>query len=396
MPQKSSGIGGLLGGLKDGITNLAQDKDRMAMMLAAMSNGFGNMTLRGNSGLQQMNNAIFAKGMKNVQHNKSMEYLAKENPELHAKLMKLPEGVRDQYMGVVFENMLKPKETFSAATPEQLAEFGIAVDENGVPTDGKAYQVSSTTGKLSAIGGGGQNIQITNEADLADQWQTHLVDTDIAADKTIREAGANAFDSIYQLENLGRSLAALDSTGPWQQTKAQFAETAAKLGFPVNEDFLDRYQTAEAAANALVADELRKNKGPQTDFDAMFATSYTASPNKFGGTNQAIMDHKKGMAVRNQFIGNLYQNELASIDRNDVQAQRAAVRKWDQEFRNVPTVIPKSELPEGNQVASYFTPEHIHFDGFVEIIQGNPREFGTPTDAEIFEAWKELVALARR
>ena len=146
----------------------------------------------------------------------------------------------------------------------------------------------------------------------------------------------------------------------------------------------------------MVANELRKNKGPQTDFDARFATSYTASPDKFGGTNQAIMSHKRGMAVRNQFIGNLYQSELSTIDRNDVQGQRAAVRKWDREFKNVPTVIPKSELPEGNEVASYFTPDNIHFDGFVEIVQGNPNEFGTPTEAEIFEAWKELVALARR
>ena len=392
--EEASGLSGLLGGLKEGFGKM--DKNKAAMMMSVLSNGFGNMTLRGNGGLKQMNNAIFAQANKNITNNKSMEYLKTENPALHAQLMKLPEGVRDQYMGVVFEKMLKPEESFSAATPEQLAQFGIPTDENGMPADGKVYQVSSTTGKLSAVGGGGQNIQITNESDRDDQWMTHLVDTDINADKNLRESGANAFDSIYELDNLGTALSALDSTGEWEKTKADFSRIASKFGIPVNEEFLERYDTAEAAANALVANELRKNKGPQTDFDAQFATSYTASPDKLGGTNQSIMNHKRGMAARNQFISNLYQNELSTIDRDDVQGQRAAVRKWDREFNNVPTVIPKKNLPDGNQVASYFTPDNIHFDGFVEIVQGNPNDFGTPTDAEIFEAWKELVALARR
>ena len=388
MPQKSSGMGGLLGGLKD----FAQDKDRMAMMLSALSNGFGNMTLRGNGGLKQMNNAIFAKGMQNVEHNKSMEFLAQKNPELHAKLMELPKGVRDKYMDVVFENMLKPKETFSAATPEQLAAFGISVDENGVPTDGKAYQVSSTTGKLSAIGGGGQNIEITNESDRADQWQTHLVDTDIAADKGIRERGANAFDSLYNLQNLQTQLAKLDSTGEWEKTRADFMRIASKFGIEVNEEFLGDFQSAEAAANALVADELRKNKGPQTDFDAMFAASYTATPDKLGSTNTAIINHRQGIATRDQFISNLYQNDLSSLDRDDVQGQRAAARRWNEASRNVPTVIPRDALPENDEVRNGYSADHIHFHEFVER---NRRLYGA-SDEDIFAAWQEAVRRARR
>jgi len=391
--EQASGLSGLLGGLKEGLGNI--DRNKAAMMMAALSNGFGNMTLRGNDGLRQMNNAIYAQASKKSQQNKSMEYLAKENPALHAKLMKLPEGVRDQYMGVVFENMLKPREKFSAATPEQLAAFGIKVDENGNPVDGKAYQVSSTTGELSAIGGGGQNINITNEADRDDAWLTHLVDVDKAADAGIRERGQNAFSSIYNLENLEKQLNNLGAVnqGPWSETKAEFSRIANSLGFSVNEEFLQKYQSVEAATNALVADELRKNKGPQTDFDAQFAASYTASGNKYSTTNRSIMNHRQGIAVRDQFISNLYQDELSGIGREDVAAQRAAARRWDEASRNVPTVIPRKNLAEDDEVRNGYSAEHIHFHEFVDR---NRRLYPGVTDQDIFDAWKEAVSRARR
>lgn len=390
---EESGLSGLLGSLKGSLGGM--DRNKAAMMMSALSNGFGNMTLRGNGGLKQMNNAIFAQSNKNIKNNKSMEYLAKENPALHAQLMKLPEGVREQYMGVVFENMMKPKEKFGAATPEQLESFGIKVDENGNPVDGRAYQVSSTTGQLSSVGGGGQNIQITNESDREDAWLTHLVDVDKAADSGIRERGENAFSSIYNLENLETQLSALGAKNqrPWSETKAQFAEMAGRLGFSVNEEFLGRYQSVEAATNALVADELRKNKGPQTDFDAQFASSYTASGNKLSTTNRSIMDHRQGIAVRDQFISNLYQDDLAGIGREDVTAQRSAARRWDEASRNVPTVIPRKNLAEDDEVRNGYSADNIHFHQFVDR---NRRLYPGVTDQDIFDAWKEAVSRARR
>lgn len=388
---EESGFAGLLSGLKEGLGGM--DRNKAAMMMAALSNGFGNMTLRGNGGLKQMNNAIFAQSNKNIKNNKSMEYLQKENPELHAQLMKLPEGVRDQYMGVVFQNMLKPKETFTAATPEQLAAFGIAVDENGNPKDGKAYQVSSTTGKLSSVGGGGQNIQITNEAELDDKWSSHLVQTDIDADSGIRERGANAFDSLYNLQNLQTQLAGLDKTGEWAKTQAEFMRLASKFGIEVNEDFLGNFQSAEAAANAMVADELRKNKGPQTDFDAMYASSYTATPDKLLSTNQNIINHRKGIATRDQFISNLYQDDLAGLERDDVRGQRAAARRWNDVSRNVPTVIPRGKLSTEDEVYQSFSADHIHFHDFVGRMRS---DYPQATDQDIFDAWQEAVRRARR
>jgi len=147
--EQASGLSGLLGGLKDGFANM--DRDKAAMMMSALSNGFGNMTLRGNGGLQQMNNAIYAQASKNRKNNKSMEYLEKENPELHAQLMKLPEGVRDKYMGVVFEKMLEePKEQFKVLTADEK-------EARGLPADGN-FKINLSTNEVSGVGNGGMTV----------------------------------------------------------------------------------------------------------------------------------------------------------------------------------------------------------------------------------------------
>lgn len=148
-PEEESGLSGLLGGLKEGFGNM--DRNKAAMMMSALSNGFGNMTLRGNGGLKQMNNAIFAQSNKNIKNNKSMEYLKENNPDLHAQLMKLPEGVRDQYMGHAFKAMFAdPKDKFSILTAEEKAAAGLPADGNFKRNDG--------TGEVSGIGNGGTTI----------------------------------------------------------------------------------------------------------------------------------------------------------------------------------------------------------------------------------------------
>ena len=127
------------------------DKDTAAMMLAQLSNGLAGMTLRGKSGMQGMNNAVFASAKKNKDRNKSMEYLKEKNPELHAQLMQLPEGVRDAYMGHAFKAMFAdPKDSFSILTAEQKEKLNLPADGN--------FKINNATGEVSGIGNGGTTI----------------------------------------------------------------------------------------------------------------------------------------------------------------------------------------------------------------------------------------------
>ena len=75
-----------------------KDEDTMRMGLAQLSNAFYGMS-GGKNPMAQMNNAQYARGMKNKQQNKTMDYMIQQNPEMAKELMKLPPGVRDQYMG---------------------------------------------------------------------------------------------------------------------------------------------------------------------------------------------------------------------------------------------------------------------------------------------------------
>jgi hypothetical protein len=81
-----------------------KDKDRLGMMLAAASNGFGNMTLRGNSGLRGVNDMLMKTGMEKIEENKTMKYLAENNPEMFRVMTKIPPGQRGDYMKLAMQS----------------------------------------------------------------------------------------------------------------------------------------------------------------------------------------------------------------------------------------------------------------------------------------------------
>ena len=84
-----------------------KDKDRMGMMLAAASNGFGNMTLRGNSGMKGTNDMLMKVGMQGMEDNKTMKYLAENNPEMFKVMTKLPPNQRGDYMKLAMQSKFR-------------------------------------------------------------------------------------------------------------------------------------------------------------------------------------------------------------------------------------------------------------------------------------------------
>ena len=84
-----------------------KDKDRLGMMLAMAGNGFSGMSMRPNRGIQQMNNALFAKGAENIKQNKTMKYLAENNPEMFKVMAKLPPDQRGDYMKLAMQSKFK-------------------------------------------------------------------------------------------------------------------------------------------------------------------------------------------------------------------------------------------------------------------------------------------------
>jgi len=74
-----------------------KDGDKTTVMFSALSDAL--MGLSGNDSMGAINKANYARGMKNIESNKTMDYLIKNKPELAKKLMGLPPEYLNQYMG---------------------------------------------------------------------------------------------------------------------------------------------------------------------------------------------------------------------------------------------------------------------------------------------------------
>ena len=110
-----------------------KDKDRLGMMLAAASNGFGNMSMRGNQGMRGMNNMMIKNGMEKQEENKTMQYLAKNNPEMFKVMTKLPPGQRGEYLKLAMQKKFGLNNQFRTNTS------GVTTDEK----TGRQYVVTS-------------------------------------------------------------------------------------------------------------------------------------------------------------------------------------------------------------------------------------------------------------
>jgi len=185
--------------------------------------------------------------------------------------------------GSIEQQFRKPAETFRTVTGQQI------MDKTGVqgldPTS--LYNVSDLTGKITGVGGADvTNISLDNQGDYSGAFYK-LLPEQIQEYVTGGRQARSAATSLMQME---RMLANPEfDTGRFAATKQSIRSVFASAGLPVDEDALTQADTFEALTKALVAEELRLNKGPQTDFDARYAGTYNPSLDKDPEANRAII-----------------------------------------------------------------------------------------------------------
>jgi hypothetical protein len=124
-----------------------KDKDRMSMILASLSNGFGNMTLRGNGGMRDTNNMLIKNGMEKQEENKTMQYLAKNNPELFKVMTKVPPGQRGDYMKLAMESRFR-----KATGADDTADIRNYEYFNSLDPDGQKEFLGLKRGEKHVVG----------------------------------------------------------------------------------------------------------------------------------------------------------------------------------------------------------------------------------------------------
>ena len=199
--------------------------------------------------------------------------------------------------GSAFEEKL---EFIEGKTPEELARY-----------------------KDLGILGGGTTINMGNDKyydaigkDIATMQSTH------------RERGELATSSLNALNELNTAIVNFGETGPDEHTKQKLRVMASKYGMGslIDESKMSNGQYVEAIKNRMVAEELRRNKGPQTDFDAKFAGTYIPGLGTSTEANKALMNYSKSISLQQTIFSNM----SASIRLSDFDNAQNTIREIDQ------------------------------------------------------------------
>ena len=220
---------------------------------------------------------------------------------------------------------------FEVVTGAQLIKEG-KLPQGSDPR--KIYNRNKRTGKITETGGGNTYLNMGQDK-LAE-----AIYKDIQTQRaTYREDALKANSRLSAFNRIG-SILKSTPTGGYEQTKQQVRDALSKMGLSrlIDVNSYADAQSLEAATNLLVAEELRANKGPQTDFDARFAGTYVPRLGATPAANQEIVKYGKSSAMAQALIGKAA-NQLRSSD-PDVEQKAVEINDI---AMSIPTVIFASE-----------------------------------------------------
>ncbi len=226
------------------------------------------------------------------QSNKTAEYLSKSNPKI-AEMLK--QGIIDPKTAVSMLGKEKP-----SSLAERMALWL------------KDPDMFARMKEAGVISGNGVNIDM-GTGDKA--WYDTINKAVVSKIGDYEEGANTASASMNSFSQLSQALKNFGATGTFEEQKQSYRELADKFGLGsfIDYDKMAAGQTVVAFTNMTVANELRKNKGPQTDFDAIFAKSYVPSLGNKPEANLAITNYGTSIATQKQLLGDIARN--ASLER---------------------------------------------------------------------------------
>jgi hypothetical protein len=173
--------------------------------------------------------------------------------------------------------------------PEQFVQLSTEqATQRGLPTD-KIFQVSSKTGKVSQVGGGGTTVNVGGDRDPfaieAAKGQAKVF-SDISA------AGSTASRNLQNVKRLENTLDRVETGGT-----AAFKQFAGNFG--IKTEGLDDIQAAAAIINKLIPEQRPPGSGEMSDADLdLFKQSLPRIINSPGGNKKII----EGLKEINNYI----------------------------------------------------------------------------------------------
>ena len=248
-----------------------------------------------------------------------------------------------QFAPLVAAGVMTAKEIMTLATknPTQLQQY---LEMLKTPEGLKQLE------QLKKIGAIGSSTNINVDTKGAGKYNEKFAESLVKLQDDIRGRGQASADLLDNLNRFAAAAAGMP-TGQGQVWKKDLMTLAQGFGFDVNEAELAQAQSVDAAAALMVAQELRKNKGPQTDFDAEFTKTFVPSLKNLPETNKQIQRYMKSVN-RLQLIKSSYMdNGLTGTDYESDNKLMTGVKNMQYQ---IPAVAPSTATAGG----------YIMFDDF--------------------------------
>ena len=176
----------------------------------------------------------------------------------------------------------------------------------------------------------------------------------------------------------------IGDTGPWEARAKQLREFAGSWGYPINESELSSATAVDQAAKMMVAEQLRMNKGPQTDFDAQFASEYLPSLGKPSEANNEALEYMSSVARLQSLLGSM---ATAAYNTGDFKSAFGVINNIDDIAGRIPATIKRVITNEDGEAESHW----VMFDEYYR----DAKQEGMG-DMEIIDEWLAAAETARR
>ena len=275
-----------------------------------------------------------------------------------------------QFAPLVAAGVMTAKEIMTLATknPTQLQQY-----LNMLQTPEGRAQLQELK-KLGAIGSS-TNINVDTKG--AGKYNEKFAESLVKLQDDIRGRGQASADLLDNLNRFASAAAGMP-TGQGAVWKKDLMTLAQGFGFDVNEAELAQAQSVDAAAALMVTQELRKNKGPQTNFDADFTKTYVPSLKNLPETNAAIQRYMQS-TNRLQVMKSRFMD--AGLTGTDYQADNNLMKGVKQMQYDIPAVAKSSKHPSGYIMFNEFLSSYKNAypnNGDKEAIRDWLRHIGKP------------------
>ena len=325
---------GILGGLGTGIQNFLEDDEKRARLAIALN----SMRLNPDPG--------FARAMQSQLETAQATRLLKSQGNVTAETIRKMGGRNaEAYASAVEKNPSLAKEYFAAflkergtATTMQMTGEQLNADSGVTQYDPTAvYNVKTNPSdpsdrSITKVGGSAPTINFG-----AGEATVKAVEGQLGG---YVERGTAARRQNSQLKFFKSALSGVQ-TGAFEDTKATVRNFAARLGVPVDESQLASAETIRALTAQLVAEELRQNKGPQTDFDTRYAETYTPGLGNTPESNQRILDYMESRNLLDSVVGSLAAQRSYEFDQEVAGNDVALARELNTVATRLGSVIEK-------------------------------------------------------